>query len=53
MKFFMMVNTTIFSQWPCLSRLFQFFTMDQIKDKLNQGEKFHPEFLFLLNKYWI
>ena len=29
----------------------EFFTMEQIKDKVNQGELFHPELLFLINKH--
>ncbi len=27
-----------------------FFSFDEIKKKINNGEKFHPELLFLLNK---
>ena len=30
-----------------------FFSLDQIKEKIQNGEKFHPELLFLLKKYFI
>ncbi|MDF1497670.1 MAG: NUDIX domain-containing protein [Patescibacteria group bacterium] len=30
-----------------------FFTMDEIKQMMREGEKFHPELLFLLEKYFI
>jgi isopentenyldiphosphate isomerase len=30
-----------------------FFTIDEIKDKIESGEKFHPELLYLLKKYFI
>ncbi len=30
-----------------------FFTIDEIKDKIENGEKFHPELLFLLKKYFL
>jgi len=30
-----------------------FFDMDEIKDMINKGEKFHPELLFLLEKYFL
>ncbi len=29
-----------------------FFTIQKIKKMVNNGEKFHPELLFLLNKYY-
>lgn len=29
-----------------------FFTIDKIKSMVNNGEKFHPELLFLLKKYF-
>lgn len=30
-----------------------FFTIEQIKKMINNGEKFHPELLFLLKKYYL
>lgn len=30
-----------------------FFTMEQIQDMITKEEKFHPELLFLLNKYFL
>ena len=30
----------------------QFFTKDGINNMINNGEKFHPECLFVLNKYF-
>lgn len=30
----------------------EFFTIDEIRDKVERGEKFHPELLFLLEKYF-
>lgn len=30
----------------------EFFSIDKIKQMINQGEKFHPELLFLLKKYF-
>lgn len=33
--------------------LVDFFTMDEIKDMITSEEKFHPELLFLLKKYFI
>ena len=30
----------------------EFFTLDEIKDMINNGEKFHPELLFLLKKHF-
>jgi isopentenyl-diphosphate delta-isomerase len=29
-----------------------FFSLDKIKEMINKGEKFHPELLFLLKKYF-
>lgn len=33
--------------------LVDFFTIDEIKEMIERGEKFHPELLFLLKKYFI
>lgn len=30
-----------------------FFSADEIKDMIDRGEKFHPELLFLLKKYFL
>lgn len=30
----------------------EYFTIDKIKEMVNSGEKFHPELLFLLKKYF-
>ncbi len=30
-----------------------YFTIDQIKSMIDQGEKFHPELLYLLKKYFL
>ncbi len=30
----------------------EFFTIDKIKEMIKSGEKFHPEFLFLLKKHF-
>lgn len=30
----------------------EFFTIEKIKNMINIGEKFHPELLFILNKYF-
>jgi len=30
-----------------------FFTMDEVKKMIDEGEKFHPELLYLLKKYFL
>jgi isopentenyldiphosphate isomerase len=30
-----------------------FFTIDEIRDMIDQGDPFHPELLFLLNRYYL
>ena len=31
----------------------KYFTLDEIKEMINNGEKFHPELLFILKKYYL
>ena len=54
---FLVTFTTIFNGpfQPDLKEVekIDFFPLEKIKEMINDGEKFHPELLFLLNKYFL
>ena len=54
-KFLVTFTTTFegpFKVSPIEVEKVEFFSLDQIQEMINQGEKFHPELLFLLEKYY-
>lgn len=52
LSIFKSIFTGPFNPDPKVVSEIRFFTINEMKDMIDNGEKFHPELVFLLNKYF-